>query len=78
MTNLRILGAEVDEFPDGFFVPGGQLLKGGTVESFEDHRIAMAFGVAGLFADSPVTINGASCVGVSFPGFFGILDEVSN
>lgn len=78
VTNLRILGAEVDEFPDGFFVPGGQTLKGGTVESFDDHRIAMAFGVAGLFATSPVTIRGASCAGVSFPGFFGILEDVSN
>src|SRR6185295_136203 len=65
VSNLRILGAQVDEFPDGLFVPGGQNLKGGTVESFGDHRIAMAFAVAGLFAAGPVNIPGANCVGIS-------------
>ena len=75
--NLKILGAKVEEYPDGLFVPGNQSLRGGTVDSFEDHRIAMAFAVAGLFASAPVTIRGASCVGISFPRFFEILAEVS-
>lgn len=78
VTNLRIMGAEVDEFPDGLLVSGSQTLRGGVVDSFEDHRIAMAFAVAGLFAASPVTIRGASCVGISFPGFFRTLSDVSN
>ena len=78
VTNLRGLGAEVDEFPDGLFVPGGQTLRGGTVESFEDHRIAMAFAVAGVFAAGPVSILGSDCVGISFPGFFETLKEISN
>jgi 3-phosphoshikimate 1-carboxyvinyltransferase len=77
VANLRILGAEVDEYPDGLFVPGRQTLKGGTVESFDDHRIAMAFAIAALFATNPVTIRGAECVGISFPAFFRMLGEVS-
>ena len=73
VTNLRELGAQVDEFSDGLFVPGHQTLRGGCVDSFGDHRIAMAFAVAGLFATAPVTIDNASCAGISFPGFFDLL-----
>src|SRR5262245_48312091 len=75
--NLRALGVHVEEFPDGLFVPGGQMIGGGVVDSRGDHRIAMAFAVAGLFAKSPVTIRGASCVAVSFPGFFELLRQIS-
>ena len=78
VANLRILGAEVEEFPDGLFVRGQQRLKGGTVKSFDDHRIAMAFAVSGLFAEAPVKILGADCVGISFPGFFRTLAEISS
>ena len=66
-----------DEFPDGLFVPGGQTLKGGTVDSFDDHRIAMAFAVGGLFAADSVRIRNASCVGISFPGFFEVLQALT-
>jgi len=76
-TNLRALGAEVEEYPDGLFVPGCQTLRGGVVDSFGDHRIAMAFAVAGLFAEAPVTIQNPACVGISFPGFFELLRQVS-
>jgi 3-phosphoshikimate 1-carboxyvinyltransferase len=78
VANLRILGAEVEEFPDGLFVHGRQTLKGGTVKSFDDHRIAMAFAVSALFAEAPVKILGADCVGISFPGFFRTLGEISS
>jgi 3-phosphoshikimate 1-carboxyvinyltransferase len=74
--NLRALGAEVEEYPDGVFVPGGQRLHGGVVDSFGDHRIAMAFAVAGLFADDPVTVKDPACADISFPGFFGMLDSL--
>jgi len=78
VSNLRILGARVEEFPDGLMVHGRQRLKGGTVDSFDDHRIAMAFAISGLFADGPVKILGSDCVGISFPGFFRTLSEISN
>jgi 3-phosphoshikimate 1-carboxyvinyltransferase len=76
-TNLRALGADVEEYPDGLFVPGRQTLGGGVVDSFGDHRIAMAFAVAGLFAKEPVTVIDPGCVAISFPGFFEMLREVS-
>jgi 3-phosphoshikimate 1-carboxyvinyltransferase len=77
-TNLRALGAQVEEYPDGLAVPGGQKLSGGEVDSFGDHRIAMAFAVAGLFAEGPVTIKDPACVGISFPGFFSLLGEIAD
>jgi 3-phosphoshikimate 1-carboxyvinyltransferase len=76
-AGLQALGAKVDEYPDGLFVPGGQTLRSGTVDSFADHRIAMAFAVAGLFSEGPVTIQSASCVDISFPGFFDVLKKIS-
>jgi 3-phosphoshikimate 1-carboxyvinyltransferase len=75
-TNLRALGAQVEEYNDGLFVPGRQELKGGVVDSFGDHRIAMAFAIAGLFATAPVVIKNPACVAVSFPGFFDLLNTV--
>jgi 3-phosphoshikimate 1-carboxyvinyltransferase len=75
-VNLRALGAEVEEFPDGLFVPGRQTLHSGVVDSFGDHRIAMAFAVAGLMASGPVTIKNPGCVGISFPSFFDILAQI--
>jgi len=76
VRNLQALGVKVEEFPDGLFVPGHQVLCGGVIDSFDDHRIAMAFAVAGLFAKEPVTIQGASCVDISFPGFFQAVERV--
>lgn len=77
VKNLRTMGAEVEEFPDGFRVERSQL-KGAAVDSFGDHRIAMAFGVAALFAEGETTIKGAECAAVSFPDFFDVLQRVSS
>jgi len=75
VQNLRSMGADVEEFDDGFRV-GRSNLKGGRVDSFGDHRIAMAFAVAGLLTDEGETeIVGAECVDVSFPGFFDVLQN---
>jgi len=77
VQNLRSLGVEVEEFEDGLFVPGNQKIRGGIVNSRGDHRIAMAFAVAALFATDAVTIQNASCVDVSFPGFFELMRSVA-
>jgi len=53
-------------------IQGGRL-RGGTVDAEGDHRLAMAFAVAGLFAEGPVTVRGAESVQISFPGFFATL-----
>jgi 3-phosphoshikimate 1-carboxyvinyltransferase len=71
--NLRRMGAQVEEWPDGLSVPGGQKLRGAEVQSHGDHRIAMAFAVAGLFAEGETRIEAADAVAVSFPGFFETL-----
>ena len=76
VENLRLMGADVEEFDDGFRVSRSRL-KGARVDSFGDHRIAMAFAIAGLLADEGETeIIGAECVDVSFPGFFETLKNV--
>jgi 3-phosphoshikimate 1-carboxyvinyltransferase len=72
--NLRRMGAQVEEFPDGLRVPGGQTLRGAEIESCADHRIAMAFAVAGLTTPDGVAIRGSECVEISFPEFFETLE----
>jgi 3-phosphoshikimate 1-carboxyvinyltransferase len=72
---LSALGIAVEERPDGLEIAGGRL-TGGTVEAGGDHRMAMAFAVAGLLADGPVTVRGAEAVAISFPGFFDTLQTL--
>ncbi len=67
--NLAALGIGVQEQPDGLIIRGGQP-TGGKVDSFGDHRIAMAFSIAASGASGPVTIHGAECVDKSYPGFY--------
>ena len=73
--NLKAMGAELTEFEDGLFVPGGQTLHGAQIDSGSDHRIAMAFAVAALRATGETEIHGAECAAISFPEFFTLLDE---
>ncbi|HUF05637.1 MAG TPA: 3-phosphoshikimate 1-carboxyvinyltransferase [Aridibacter sp.] len=75
VANLKRMGADVEEYDDGFRI-GRSDLKGAAVNSFGDHRIAMAFAVAGLFAEGETVIEGAECADVSFPGFFGVLENI--
>lgn len=75
VENLRRMNAKVEEYPDGFRVEKSQL-KGAQIDSFGDHRIAMAFAVAALLADGETEIGGAEHAGVSFPEFFETLASV--
>jgi len=76
VQNLRAMGATVEEFADGLRVYGPTRLRGASVDPRGDHRIAMAFTVAGLLAEGETTIQDAGCVAVSFPEFFELLDSV--
>ena len=76
VENLKRMGADVEEFPDGFSVRRSKL-KGAKIYPAGDHRIAMAFAVAGLFAEGETEIEEAECCDVSFPGFFSVLEGVS-
>jgi 3-phosphoshikimate 1-carboxyvinyltransferase len=77
--NLRRMGAQVEEFPDGLRVSGHSAgrLRGATIDPQDDHRIAMAFSIAALGAESDTIIRHPDCVGISFPGFYVMLDELS-
>ena len=76
--NLRVMGAQVIELRDGMEIHGPAPLRGGRVASFGDHRIAMAFAIAGLFADGETIIQDAECVEISYPGFEAALEEMMN
>lgn len=71
--NMRRMGVAIQETPDGMTVPGGQRLRGARVDSFGDHRIAMAFAVAGLVANGETVIENAEAASVSFPEFYQLL-----
>jgi 3-phosphoshikimate 1-carboxyvinyltransferase len=73
VDNLRRMGVEVEELPDGLSVPGRQTFRAARFDSFGDHRIAMAFAVAGLHADGVSVIDGAEAASVSFPEFWDTL-----
>ena len=68
-ANLRAMGAHVTETSDGMEIEGGQPLRGARLESCGDHRIAMAFAIAGLFAEGETTIVDTACVDTSYPRF---------
>jgi 3-phosphoshikimate 1-carboxyvinyltransferase len=76
--NLRAMGAQVIELNDGLEIHGRGSLRGARVASFGDHRIAMAFAVAGLFADGETVVQDAQCVHESYPDFGKALEEFMN
>ncbi|MEM9080184.1 MAG: 3-phosphoshikimate 1-carboxyvinyltransferase [Verrucomicrobiota bacterium] len=70
VENLRRIGVQVEEFEDGMEIQGGCDLRGAEIESYGDHRIAMAFAIAGLFLKKgEMKIPGSECIGTSYPGF---------
>ncbi len=74
VANLRAIGADADELPDGFVVRGTTRALRGRVETHGDHRLAMAFGVLGAAPGNEIAIDDPSCVGVSYPAFWRDLD----
>lgn len=76
VSNLKLMGANVEETSDGMIIHGGIPLRGATLPSYGDHRIAMAFAIAGLFADGETTITDTDCVATSYPGFAKTLQQI--
>ncbi len=76
--NLQRMGVRIEVKADGFAVPGKQKFHSAELNSFGDHRIAMAFSVAALAADGPCAIENAEAASVSFPGFFATLRQVAS
>jgi len=76
-TELNRLGARIEERPDGFVVQGPTRLQGTRVDSHSDHRLAMSLAVAGLASSGETHIDGAECIGDSFPQFEAILGQLT-
>jgi 3-phosphoshikimate 1-carboxyvinyltransferase len=80
VAGLRALGIDADERADGFVVrgPAGRAgrPRGGIADARGDHRMAMAFAIAALGAETPSRIDGADAVAISYPGFFETLDRL--
>jgi 3-phosphoshikimate 1-carboxyvinyltransferase len=76
VRGFRALGAEVEEFTDGFHLRGSRRLRGGHADAAGDHRLAMAFAIAALGADEPSVIIGADSVSISYPEFFPTLESL--
>lgn len=77
VKELSRLGADIGELPDGLIIRGGKTLKGGECHSYHDHRLAMAWGIAGLVAQGETVIHDAEVVAFSYPGFWSDLERLS-
>lgn len=75
-TELGKMGVTITETDDGMIIEGNQKLKGSTVYSHLDHRVAMSCAIAALIAEGNTTITDADCVGISFPDFYDILENL--
>jgi 3-phosphoshikimate 1-carboxyvinyltransferase len=76
VDNLRRMGGEVEEYPDGFAFQATRSFIPARCDSYGDHRIAMAFGIAGLALEGETIIDNADCVEISFPEFWSLLDSI--
>ena len=74
--NLQAMGAQVEQTESGWRIPGGQTLHGAEIESYDDHRIAMAFAIAALRAEGETVIRNPECVAISYPAFFEELKKL--
>ena len=73
---LGKMGVVIEETDDGMIIKGNQKLKGAEVYSHLDHRVAMSCAIAGLIAEGETTIIDADCVGISFPNFYNLLNNL--
>jgi len=77
VQNLRGVGADADELPDGLRVRGATRSLGGAVRTHGDHRLAMAFGILGALSGNAIRVDDPECVSVSYPGFWSDLERVT-
>lgn len=76
VSELKKMGADIEEKEDGFIVTGPSRLKGAVCESYNDHRIAMSLAVAALLAEGKTVIKNSECIDISFPGFEKTLQKL--
>ncbi|MCH7762629.1 MAG: 3-phosphoshikimate 1-carboxyvinyltransferase [Candidatus Marinimicrobia bacterium] len=73
-SNLKRMGADIEELDDGFIINGPTPLNGAKIETFNDHRIAMAFTIAGLITDGEIILDNPDCACISYPEFYSVLE----
>jgi len=78
VSNLSAMGAQIEATEDGMIIEGGHPLAGSRIESHLDHRIAMAFAIAGLNASGQTQIKDADCVNISYPNYYKDLESLIN
>lgn len=76
VDNLKKMGCDIEELEDGMIINGKCSLKGAKIETFKDHRIAMAFSIANLISNGEVKLDNKECIDISFPGYFNLLKEL--
>ena len=76
VENLKILGANIEELEDGMIIKGKSKLNGGKINTFKDHRIAMAFSTLNLISDEKIKLDDEDCINVSFPGYFDLIKSL--
>ena len=77
VDNLKILGADIEELEDGMIIKGKSKLNGGKINTFKDHRIAMAFSTLNLMSDEKIKLDNEDCINVSFPGYFDVIKSLT-
>lgn len=74
--NLSLMGADISPTEDGMIIRGGKSLHGAFIKTHADHRIAMSFAIAGLAADSDLTLDHPECVSISYPSFYDTIEKL--
>ena len=77
-TELKKMGADITAKEDGMVIEGVHALKGASIESHGDHRVAMSLAIAGLVAQGQTIIHNSECVNISFPQFFQIINNFTS
>ncbi len=73
---LRAAGINAEGTSDGMIISGNQQINGGSFQSYDDHRLAMSLGIAGLISEQPITISDPDVASISYPGFWGTVKEL--
>ena len=77
VDNLKLMGSDIKELEDGMIIKGKSKLKAANIQTFKDHRIAMAFTIADLISDGEIKLDNTECIDISFPGYFKLISNLS-
>lgn len=76
VDNLKNMNCDIEELEDGMIIKGKNKLKASYIQTYNDHRIAMAFSIANLVCEEEIKLDNKNCVDISFPGYFDLLNSL--